>query len=324
MPYHKFDRNMLQLKDLGEREHGLDLSIMMDPREMPVPFENPKLYELVEKIKEANRRNASVILMMGAHVIRSGCTPWLIRLMEEGVVTHFALNGAGAIHDFEFALIGKTTESVARYIQEGQFGLWKQSGLINDHVNRGAMEGLGFGESLGKAISEQMLPFRKFSLLAAGYEKKVPVTVHVGIGMDIIHEHPNFDGALTGKASYDDFLVFTKAVEKLQGGVFINAGSAVTGPEVYLKALAMARNVAHGQGRAINAFTTGVFDILDIDGDTATPPDRSDPRYYFRPWKTILSRTVSDGGTGYYIRGEHKRTISSLAYALLEEKGDRR
>ena len=150
-------------------------------------------------------------MMMGAHVIRAGAAPWLIKLMEEGWITHFALNGAGAIHDFEFALIGATTESVAKYISEGQFGLWKQSGLINDFINEGAAAGLGHGESLGMAIEEVGFKHREYSLLAAGYRNQVPVTVLVGIGLDFIHQHPNCDGAMLGKASYTDFLIYTKS-----------------------------------------------------------------------------------------------------------------
>ncbi len=317
MPFEKFDKKRLRLKDLNEREHDLDISVMQDTTVAPKLFNNDKIDELVSRIKAARRMNATVMMMMGAHVIRAGAAPWLIKLMEEGWVTHFAMNGAGAIHDFEFALIGATTESVAKYISEGQFGLWKQSGLINDFINEGAAKGLGHGESLGMAIEETGFKYKEYSLLAAGYRNQIPVTAHVGIGLDFIHQHPNCDGAMLGKASYTDFLIYAKSIENLENGVFLNFGSAVTGPEVYLKALSMARNVAHQEGRKITNFTTAVFDLLSIREDTEETPEKSDPRYYFRPWKTILSRTVADGGRGYYIQGEHKDTVSNLAYKLL-------
>ena len=317
MPFEKFDRSKLILKDLNEREHDLDLSVMQDPFAKPSGYENEHLDALVGAIRKARKNNATVLMMMGAHVIRAGASPWLIRLMEEGWITHFAMNGAGAIHDFEFSLIGATTESVAKYISEGQFGLWKQSGLINDFINEGAPKGLGHGEILGMAIEEGKFPNREYSLLAAGYRNQIPVTVHVGIGLDFIHQHPNCSGEMLGKASYTDFLIYARSIQNLENGVFMNFGSAVTGPEVYLKALSMARNVAHQSGQRIANFTTAVFDLLPIEENTVGAPPKSDPRYYFRPWKTILARTVADGGRGYYINGEHKDTVANLAYRLL-------
>jgi hypothetical protein len=140
----------------------------------------------------------------------------------------------------------------------------------------------------------------------------VPVTVHAGIGYDIIHEHPNCDGAALGAASYRDFLIFARTVERLEGGVLLNFGSAIMGPEVYLKALAMARNVAHQEGRAIRHFATAVFDLVPILGDHRKELPKSDPGYYFRPHKTMLVRTVADGGESFYFRGEHRSTLPAL------------
>jgi hypothetical protein len=146
----------------------------------------------------------------------------------------------------------------------------------------------------------------------------VPATVHVGIGCDIVHEHPNFDGAAAGKASYTDFLIYARTVQNLENGVFLNFGSAVIGPEVYLKCLSMARNVAHRRGERIANFTTAVFDLHPLEGqDLYAAPPKADPRYYFRPWKTILARTVADGGEGYYVRGAHRDTVPALAAKLL-------
>ncbi|MCK5811287.1 MAG: hypothetical protein KAG94_00170 [Clostridiales bacterium] len=318
MPFEMFDRSQLKLKNLEEREHDLDISVMMDISKPPVKFNSKKIDFIVEKIKMAKEKNATVLVMMGAHVIRAGCAPWLIKLMEQGYITHFALNGAGSIHDFEFAMIGATTESVAKYIKEGQFGLWKQSGYINDYVKQGVDEGLGYGEALGKAIEESDYPYKKYSLLAAGYRLGIPITIHVGIGLDFIHQHENFDGAAIGLGSYRDFLIYAKSIQNLENGVFLNFGSAVTGPEVYLKALSMARNVAHQNDKKITHFTTAVFDLLEIDDKTKSAPLKSDPRYYFRPWKTILARTVADGGQGVYVQGTHDLTVPNLAYQLLK------
>ena len=159
-------------------------------------------------------------------------------------------------------------------------------------------------------------------MLAAGYRCKIPVTVHVGIGCDIIHEHPGCDGAALGASSYTDFLIYAQSVTNLEGGVFLNFGSAVTGPEVYLKCLAMARNVANQEGREIAHFTTAVFDLLPLeDQDLHTTPPKTDARYYYRPWKTILSRTVADGGESYYVQGEHRLTVSALYRGLMGLEG---
>jgi hypothetical protein len=152
---------------------------------------------------------------------------------------------------------------------------------------------------------------------AAAYRAGVPVTVHVGIGSDILHEHPNCDGAAIGAASYRDFLIFARAVERLEGGVMLAFGSAVMAPEVYLKALAMARNVARQERREIRRFTTAVFDIVPIQGDVRRELPKSDPGYYFRPHKTILVRTVADGGESYYFCGDHRATLPALRQAAL-------
>src|SRR5207302_1145687 len=226
----------------------------------------------------------------------AGVSRYLIDMMERGDLTHLAMNGAGPIHDWELALIGATTESVPRYIQTGEFGLWHETGRINDAIVQGASTGLGLGESIGRAILDGPFPHKDISVLAAAVRFGVPLTVHVGVGYDIIHEHPNCDGAALGQTSYLDFLIFTQSVAGLEGGVLLSLGSAVMGPEVYLKALSMARNVAHQEGREIARFTTAVFDLPELGSDFESEPPKTDPRYYYRPWKTILTRTVADGG----------------------------
>ncbi|MBR3178180.1 MAG: hypothetical protein IKF49_01610 [Clostridia bacterium] len=320
MPFEEFDRSKLLLKPLEERVHDIDYSVMK-PAVADNGYRHPKIDILADRIRKAKEKGADVTMMLGGHVIRSGVAPSMIALMEAGYITHFAMNGAAAIHDFELAMIGATTESVAKYISEGQFGLWKETGYYNDAINEGVKLGLGFGESLGKYIEEHDFPYKSTSLLAAGYRNQVPVTVHVGIGCDIVHEFPNAIGASIGEATYRDFLIYTRCIENLENGVFMDFGSAVIGPEVYLKALSMSRNVAHQEGRRIAHFTTAVLDLLPLeDCDIHEAPPKSDPRYYFRPWKTIMARTVADGGESYYIQGVHQDTVPALAWNLLKDQ----
>ncbi len=317
MPFEVFDRSRLKLLPLGERVHDLHIDVMK-PAVADNGYRHPTIDLLADRIRFAKEKGADVTMMLGGHVIRAGVAPSMIAMMEAGYFTHFAMNGAAAIHDFEFALIGATTESVAKYISEGQFGLWTETGLYNDAVNEGARDGLGFGEALGRYIWEHDFPYKQYSLLAAGYRNQVPVTVHVGVGCDIVHEHPNADGAKIGETTYRDFLIYARQIENLENGVFMDFGSAVIGPEVYLKALSMSRNVAFQEGRVIGHFTTAVFDLLDLeDKNVMETPPKSDPRYYFRPWKTIMARTVADGGESHYVQGVHADTVPALAWRLL-------
>jgi len=236
--------------------------------------------------------------------------------MERGWLSVLAMSGAGVIHDFEFALVGATTESVARYIREGQFGLWQETGRINDIVAAAAQDRLGLGEAVGRKIVEDGFPHRDISVLAAGYRLGIPITVHVGIGYDIVHEHPNCDGAAYGATSYTDFLRFAKVLESLQGGVVMNFGSAVMAPEVFLKALAMVRNLARQDGGEITKFTTLVCDLKELPKSYRQEASREDSAYYFRPWKTMLVRSVAEGGESYYLQGHHATTIPQLWTAL--------
>lgn len=322
MPHVPFDRSRLRIQPLAQRQHDLDLTVMLPLNSALPPFAHVAIPVLGKRLVDARRRGSSRILMMGAHVLRAGTSRYLIDMMERGLVTHIAMNGAGPIHDWEFALIGATTESVARYVQTGEFGLWEETGRMNDAIRAGACQGLGLGEALGRAILDGPFAHKDISVLAAAARLRVPLTVHVGIGYDILHEHPNCDGAALGQTSYHDFLVFAQSVAGLEGGVLLNFGSAVMGPEVYLKALAMARNVAHQEGRVIKHFTTGVFDLVPLEGDTRQQAPKSDPRYYYRPWKTILVRTVADGGESYYVQGDHRVTLPQLYYAGLRAEGE--
>jgi hypothetical protein len=315
--YEIFDRSRLLIKPLGERIHDLNIRSWQQTDDAPPDFTDPALPQVASRLIAAQKAGAARILMMGAHLLRAGTSRILIDLMRRGFIDHIAMNGAGAIHDFELARIGATTESVARYIQSGEFGLWRETGELNDWITEAAALGLGLGENIGRRIASSGWPHLDASVLAAAYELNVPVTVHVGIGYDILHEHPNCDGAALGAASYHDFLIFAKTVERLEHGVMLSFGSAIMAPEVYLKALAMSRNVAHQEGRVIRNFTTAVFDLVPIEGDIHRELTKADPGYYFRPHKTILVRTVADGGESFYIRGEHRATLPALRRELL-------
>jgi hypothetical protein len=276
MPHKIFDRSRLKLRPLAERQSELTRDIFITPDSPFERCEQPALPVLAERIREARTKGSAVILMLGAHVIRRGAAPLLIDLMKRGLITHLALNGAGAIHDYELALIGRT-------IVAGDF------------------------------------PYAETSLLAAGFRLGFPVTVHVAIGQDIIHEHPNFDATATGMTTYRDFLILAESICGLEGGVLLNIGTAVMGPEVYLKALTMARNVAVQEGRSIAHFTTAVFDLQPLGaGDVRKEAPKTDPRYYFRPYKTILVRTVADGGESFYVQGDHASTLPTLYHLIVE------
>ncbi|MEX2114523.1 MAG: hypothetical protein WD845_15115 [Pirellulales bacterium] len=311
--YRLFDRSTIALGELAERGHDLVAEQCKDLGAPFKPYVHPEFGELVSHIVEARRSGRPVILMMGAHALKLGLSRYLIDLIERGLVTHLATNGAGIIHDFELAAGGGTSEDVSKWIQRGQFGMWRETSRLNDIIFQAANRGEGLGEAVGRTIEEEDMPFRHLSISAAGWRAGVPITSHVGVGSDIIHAHPNCDGAALGAASYADFLIFVASVAQLNGGVFLNVGSAVTGPEVYLKALSMARNVARQRGQRISDFTTAVFDLVELpDNFRQGPPAKTHPQYYYRPWKTILVRTVADGGRSYYFSGDLSCSIPNL------------
>ena len=313
-----FDRNMLQLKLLAERVNDLDLSII---RQLEPELErniDQKWSRIAQQIIEAKNNGAAIIMLMGGHVFRSGIQKFIIDLMRRGYISHLATNGSGMIHDFEYALIGATTENVARYIKEGQFGLWRETGMLNDLINEAYKEdkSIGMGEAISKAIFDGDFPHKDISLFAAAQRLNIPITVHVGIGQDIIHEHPNCDGAATGALSYNDFLKFTASVQKLENGVVMNFGSAVMGPEVFLKALSMARNAAKQHNKSISRFLAAVFDLYNLPENYLNEPSKDDCSYYYRPWKTMLLRTIAGDGQSMYFKGKHEETIPAIWSAI--------
>jgi hypothetical protein len=318
--YPLFDRSQIQLENLDKRGHDLTIDRLW-PLEPPHHcYLHSEFAALVEAIVAARRAGRPVMAMIGGHPIKLGLSRFLVDLIERGIITHLATNGSGIIHDFELAMGGGTSESVPKWIQVGQFGLWQQTGRLNDIIRDAAARGEGLGEAVGRTIEQEDFPHRAISLAAAGWRCGVPVTSHVGVGSDIIHAHANCDGAALGAASYTDFLIFTANIARLEGGVFLNIGSSVAGPEVYLKALSMARNVARQRGEQIRHFTTAVFDLVELpESFRDGPPGKEHPQYYYRPWKTILVRTVADGGQSYYFCGDHQQTIPTLWQEVVKQ-----
>ncbi|MCG2718010.1 MAG: hypothetical protein L6408_04150 [Nanoarchaeota archaeon] len=255
---------------------------------------NKNLKKLSEKVIEAYENDKPVILMMGAHVIKTGMSPYIVDLMDKGVIKHVAMNGAGSIHDFELSLIGETSEDVQTNLEDGTFGMSHETGqMMNDALKTSKV---GYGKRIGELISKFRMKYKNYSILNKGYEKNIPVTIHVAIGTDIIHQHPYCDGAAIGRTSYEDFKIFTDSVSKLEGGVIINLGSAVILPEVFLKALTIARNL----GYKVEKFTTANLDMID----------------HYRPRCNVVQRPTSQGGQGYFIKGKHERTVPTLYHLI--------
>jgi hypothetical protein len=256
--------------------------------------------EVIGRIAQAHREGKTILAGLGAHVIKVGLGPFIIQLMEEGIVTAVALNGAGVIHDTEVAMTGRTSEDVGESLREGQFGMAEETArLINESTLRGSEENLGMGQSVGKRLLEDGLPYNHVSILAQAARLTVPVTVHVALGTDTVHMHPTCDGAAVGKASHLDFLRLTDIVSRLEGGVYMNIGSAVILPEVFLKALNLARNTGH----SVETFTTLNLDFI---------------RHY-RPLTNVVTRPVTPSGRGYNLIGHHEIMVPLLAAAVLEE-----
>lgn len=314
MPYPAIDLSGVRTYSITRRSHLVAPQDLVSPTVVPPPFDNPELNEVAERIVAARQGGRPVIWMIGAHVVKRGLARLLIDLMERGVITHLASNGAAPIHDFEIALLGHTSEDVASSIEDGSFGMAEETGaFMNRAIRAGARDGLGLGEALGRWIAEDdRFRFRDWSLLYAAWRLDIPYTIHTAIGTDIIHQHPECDFAALGWASGQDFKIFTASVSHLEGGVFCNFGSAVIGPEVFLKALSIARNLGH----TVRVFTTANFDLVPLEGDYRRPVSDTVPEYYYRPKKNIVIRPTSLGGQGYHVAGDHRETIPYLCYLL--------
>lgn len=311
MPRHRVDLAKIKTIPLDERKCKVSIRDFAKLSEKGSSFK--RFYEslpnilvgqnfkyVVDAVVNAHKKKKMVIFMMGAHVIKCGLSPLIVDLMKRVVVKTVALSGAGIIHDTEIAMIGRTSEDVGEGILDGSFGMAKETAsFINEAINAGFKKGLGIGETLGRRISKGKLPYKNLSILAAGYEANVPVTVHVAIGTDIIHQHPSCNGEAIGEGSLLDFRNFIYSVSKLAGGVVINFGSAVILPEVFLKAVTVARNL----GFRLNRFTSANFDMIS----------------QYRPYQNVLSRPTSSGGKGYNVIGHHEIMIPLLYRAIIEK-----
>jgi len=257
---------------------------------------------VITAVAAAAENEKVVILGMGAHVIKVGLNPVVIDLMERGILSAVAMNGAGIIHDFELALTGQTSEDVSASLKDGAFGMADETGaFLCKAIQSAGSHGIGIGEAVGKSIIESNLPFADKSILAAGARLGIPVSVHVAIGTDIIHMHPQFDPAAAGEATHRDFRTFAGLVATLEGGVYLNIGSAVILPEIFLKAVSLARNLGHHLDR----FTTVNMDFIA----------------HYRPVTNVVKRPTAQGGQGFNLIGHHEILLPLIAAGVIEEIG---
>jgi len=255
--------------------------------------------ELVRRMQDARSRERAIVWGLGAHVIKVGLSPLLVQLMDGGFVSGLALNGAGIIHDFELAMVGQTSEEVTDGLGDGKFGMAEETGtLLNEAIKSGAANGIGLGEAVGVLLAEKDPPHKEISLLWNAYRLSIPVTVHVAVGTDIIHMHPQASGEAIGQTSLYDFKLFAGVVRGLNdGGVYLNVGSAVVLPEVFLKAVSVVRNLGH----PLSDFSTANFDFI---------------RHY-RPRVNVVQRPVTGTGRGFEFVGHHELMLPLLAAALI-------
>ncbi|MFH1753649.1 MAG: hypothetical protein ABH875_05650, partial [Candidatus Omnitrophota bacterium] len=258
---------------------------------MPNILAAKQIRRLTSEIVTARKKKKAVIFMLGAHVIKCGLSPLIINLMKRKVITAVALNGAGIIHDTELAMVGSTSEDVGLALKNGSFGMARETAdFINIAIDKGVRKGVGIGRVVGERIRKANLPLSRISILAAGIKYKVPITVHVAMGTDIIHQHPSCNGAAVGEGSLVDFRNLVYSIINLNdGGVAINFGSAIILPEVFLKAVNVARNIGH----EVKDFTTANFDMIA----------------HYRPCENIIKRPTADGGWGCNIIGHHEIMI---------------
>lgn len=311
MPYPEIDLTTLKTYQAAERDsmvttaleggrmrRGLSVAAFLD--RLPAVLKAEDLKVLARAVVAARAGGKSIIVMFGGHVIKAGCAPVLEGLAADGFITHLASNGAAAIHDTELARFGHTSEDVAAQLADGSFGMAADTAqLVNDAAHRAARGREGFGEAVGAMLLDEHPPHVDRALIAGAHRLNIPYTLHVAIGTDIVHQHPSASGAAIGEASLRDFRIFAAAVAGLgDGGVVINLGSAVIMPEVFLKALAVARNLGH----PVRNFTTANLDMIQ----------------HYRPGVNVVQRPVLAGGRGLAITGHHEIMIPLLAAAIYE------
>ncbi len=311
MPYNEIDLSGLRTYEAGKRaskvttdhegkppQRGMRFSAFLEG--LPSILKANELKAVAGAIAGAKKLGKPVLVMLGGHVIKTGCSPILADLAAQGYVSHFASNGSAAVHDAELACWGHTSEDVATQLGDGSFGMAADTAaLINNAAVRASSGKEGFGEAVGAVLVAQQSPHMGRALLARSYQMKIPYTLHVALGTDIVHQHPSANGAAIGKASLRDFRILAHTVSQLgQGGVVLNLGSAVIMPEVFLKALAVARNLGHD----VSDFTTANFDMIQ----------------HYRPRVNVVQRPVLNGGRGYALTGHHEIMIPLLAAAVYE------
>lgn len=313
----QLDFSNIRTYPVRERTNLVTIANLSKPGIDPVKAWGSKDFdELIQRIAEARKNGRPVILSMGAHVIKTGMSRYVIELMRKGFITHISGNGAGSIHDFELAFNGGTSEDVPTAIEDGSFGMWEETGRwMNEAIQSGATRGLGYGESLAVYMDEypERFPHLDDCILYQAYRNGIPATYHIALGTDIIHQHPSVDFAAIGATSGVDFHKFCLSVSEMDGGVYMNFGSSVIGPEVFLKALSIARNL----GYATFNITTANFDLVDL-GDYRAKIGTDDPSYYYRPRKNIVNRPTSVGGKGWHFCGDHQVTLPNLYQRLVE------
>lgn len=309
--YQEMNMGRVKTVSIQDRESKVGVEMLARPwvtgsgfhsfwKSLPSVLASQNLRDLVHRILQAFHSGKPVLLMMGAHVIKVGLSRIVIDLLEEGIVQGIAMNGSGAIHDVELGYFGKTSENVVSLLKDGRFGMAKETAnIVNQTVRDARGEALGFGEVLGKRIVKERPTHFELSILGQAYRLGIPVTVHVALGTDVVHQHPSADGAAIGELSLRDFRIWTHLVSQIgDGGVALLFGSSVILPEVFIKALTVSRNVGGG----INNFTTANFDMI----------------HHYRPRVNFVERPTKDGGQGYSFIGHHEIMIPLLAAAIKE------
>lgn len=290
--------NSRQLGRVKDFETELPVSGLIEA--LPDILKAQDVKSLLDHTFNAYKNGKPVIVALGGHIIKTGLSPLLIKMAELGVIKCFAGNGSIAVHDYELALSGSTSEDVGKALSDGSFGMAKETGDgINNAVKYAYDNGLGYGEGVGKALSEMDTEYTGLSLFRAAYLLDIPVTVHTAVGTDIVHQHRSASGAAIGECSLRDFRIFCNRIKELHdGGVFLNLGSAVIMPEVFLKAITVVRNL----GYPLHSFYTAVFDMI----------------HHYRPQVNVVSRPVQSGGKGFYFIGHHEIMVPLFFYALWE------
>ena len=359
MPYDQIDPNQIRVLPLADRKSYIDIEQAAIDPSAPAPDPGAmrgQVDRLADRIKRAHERGASVMLVYGAHVIKNGCGPLVNALLDTGLITHLATQGAGIIHDWEFAYHGKSSESVRDNTPKGQFGTWDETGqYLNLAALIGAAEGIGWGEAVGRLVFEEGYtlpdpsvltkqitddpshplaaakadlltamkrfdlprgthtvghPYKQYSVLAGSYQHEVPLTVHPGIGYDIIANHPMFHGGAIGRASATDTRIFAQGVKNLSGGVYLSVGSAIMSPQVFEKAMSLANNLLLQESKCVEDHHMTVVDLQDSGGWdwTRGEPPKDSPAYYLRFCKSFARM----GGTLDYICGDNRVVLANL------------